>query len=229
MSTVKVVDVIRRVEYVLQDTNIRWPRLELQQWLNEAYLAIALMRPDASSASGTFTCAAGTRQVLTVGFPTALRLLDVTRNLAATSTKKVVRMVNRAVLDDQRPGWHAEAETVNIEHFMFDPRQPKEFFVYPPASNLAQLEVVYSSAPTAHTLTESDLDPDTGSAEVINLDDVYLSPLVDWILYRAYSKDAEYGANEARAAAAYQSFIAVLSAKNQTDAAANPVDMSKVT
>ena len=40
MSTVKVTDIIRRVEDVLQDTNIRWPRTELQNWMNESYLAI---------------------------------------------------------------------------------------------------------------------------------------------------------------------------------------------
>ena len=91
MSTVKVIDIIKRVEDVLQDSNIRWPRTELQNWINESYLAITLLRPDANSKTGTFTCTAGSRQNLTTGFSSALRLLDVTRNLAASSTKKVVR------------------------------------------------------------------------------------------------------------------------------------------
>ena len=64
MSTVKVTDIIRRVEDVLQDTNIRWPRTELQNWMNESYIAITLARPDANAKTGSFTCAAGTRQVL---------------------------------------------------------------------------------------------------------------------------------------------------------------------
>jgi hypothetical protein len=229
MPTVKVTDIIRRVEHVLQDTNIRWPRVELQNWLNEAYMAVVLLRPDACAKSGTFTCAAGSRQVLTDGFPSALRLLDVTRNLASASSKKVVRLVSRSVLDDQRPAWHAETPTVNIQHFTFDPRQPKEFFVYPPATTSAQVEVVYADAPGMHTLTESQLDPAGSSTEVIKLDDIYMSPLIDWILYRAYSKDAEYGANEARAAAAYQAFNAAIGAKSQTDAAASPRSASTVT
>lgn len=229
MSTVKVIDIIRRVEDVLQDSNIRWPRTELQNWLNESYLAITLLRPDANAKSGTFTCAAGTRQVVTAQFPSALRLLDVTRNLAAASTKRVIRLVARSVLDDQRPTWHAETGTVNIQHFTYDPRQPKEFFVYPPATTSAQIEVVYADAPGAHTLTEDALDPYGSNTEVIKLDDIYMSPIIDWVLYRAYSKDAEYGANEARAAAAYNAFNSALGNKTQVDAAIAPNNMSKVT
>lgn len=229
MATVKVTDVIRRVEDVLQDTNIRWPRLELQNWINEAYLAVVLFRPDANSKAGTFTCAAGTRQNVTSVFPTALRLLDVTRNLGATSSKKVIRLVERPVLDDQRPAWHAETPTEDIQHYTFDARQPKEFFVYPPASAGAEIEVVYTAAPETHSLTESELDPDTGSSEVIKLDDIYMSPIIDWVLYRAYSKDAEYGANEVRANASYQAFNAAIGNKTASDTAANPKELSEVT
>ena len=229
MAVVKVVDIIRRVEDVLQDNNVRWPRVELQNWINESYLSITLLRPDAMSSAGTFTCAVGTRQVLTTQFATALRLLDVTRNLAATSNKKVVRLVARSVLDDQRPAWHAETGTVNIQHFTFDPRQPKEFFVYPPATAAAQLEVVYSDTPGTHALSENDLDPDSGNTEVIKLDDIYMSAIIDWVLYRAYSKDAEYGANEARASAAYQAFNGAIGQKSQVDGAASPSNASRVT
>ena len=31
MATIKVIDVISRVEAILQDSNVRWPRLELQR------------------------------------------------------------------------------------------------------------------------------------------------------------------------------------------------------
>ena len=229
MATVKVIDIIRRVEDVLQDTNIRWPRLELQNWINESYLAITLLRPDANAKAATFTCTSGTRQVLTAQFPSALRLLDVTRNVAATSNKKVIRLVSRAVLDDQRPGWHAETGTASIQHYTFDPRQPKEFFVYPPATTAAEVEVVYAASPEAHSLTESELDPDTGSTEVIKLDDIYMSPIIDWVLYRAYSKDAEYGANEQRAVSSYNAFNSAIGAKSQTDSAVSPHNDSKVT
>lgn len=229
MSTVKVTDIIRRVEDVLQDTNIRWPRTELQNWMNESYLAITLARPDANAKTGSFTCATGTRQVLSSEFPSSLRLLDVTRNLATNSGYKVIRLVARSVLDDQRPAWHAETGTTAIQHFTFDPRQPKEFFVYPPATTAAEIEVVYTDSPGATTLTETQLDPAGSDTTVILLDDIYMSPMIDWILYRAYSKDAEYGANEQRAQAAYGAFNAALATKNQVDSAVSPSNMSSVT
>jgi hypothetical protein len=224
MATIKVIDIVERVEDILQDTNVRWPRLELQNWINESYLQIVLMRPDANSKTATLTCVVGTRQTLAVSFPTSLRLLDVVRNLATSSSKKVIRLISRSVLDDQRPSWHAETGTANIENYTFDPRQPKEFFVYPPATTSAQIEVVYADAPGAHALTEAQLDPGAGtpSTVVINLDDTYLSSIIDWVLYRSYSKDAEYAANAQRAVAHNNAFLSGIGAKTQSDVSSAP-------
>ena len=224
MATIKVIEVIKRVEDVLQDSNVRWPRVELQNWLNESYLQIALLRPDASSKTGTLTCVAGSRQTITSGFSTALRLLDVVRNLASSSNKKVVRLIERSVLDDQRPAWHNDTASVNIQNYTFDIRQPKEFFVFPPATTSAQLEVVYADLPGTHSLSEANLHPTTGSAEVIKVDDTYLSVITDWILYRAFSKDAEFAANAARAGAHYQTFMSSIGNKTQSDVGSSPTE-----
>lgn len=225
MATIKVIEVIKRVEDVLQDSNVRWPRLELQNWLNESYLQIVLLRPDASSKTGTFTCVAGSRQSITSGFSSALRLLDVVRNLASSSDKKVVRLIDRSVLDDQRPTWHTETGSVNTQNYTFDIRQPKEFFVYPPATTSTQLEVVYADLPGAHSLSASALDPTTGSnTEIIKVDDTYLSVITDWILYRAFSKDAEFAANAARAGAHYQTFMSSIGNKTQSDVGSSPTE-----
>lgn len=224
MATIKVIEVIKRVEDVLQDSNVRWPRVELQNWLNESYLQIALLRPDASSKTGTLTCVAGSRQTITSGFSTALRLLDVVRNLASSSDKKVVRLIDRSVLDDQRPAWHTDTASVNIQNYTFDVRQPKEFFVFPPATTAAQLEVVYADLPGAHSLSASALDPTGSNTEVIKVDDTYLSVITDWILYRAFSKDAEFAANAARAGAHYQTFMSSIGNKTQSDVGSSPTE-----
>jgi len=224
VATIKVIEIIKRVEDVLQDSNVRWPRVELQNWLNESYLQIALLRPDASSKTGTLTCVAGSRQTITSGFSTALRLLDVVRNLASSSNKKVVRLIDRSVLDDQRPAWHNDTASINIQNYTFDVRQPKEFFVFPPATTSAQLEVVYADLPGTHSLSEANLHPTTGSAEVIKVDDTYLSVITDWILYRAFSKDAEFAANAARAGAHYQTFMSSIGNKTQSDVGSSPTE-----
>jgi len=222
MATVKVVEIVSKVQTVLQDTTgVRWPALELQGWLNDSYREISNLRPDANTQTGTFTCAAGARQAITAVFPSATRLVEVVRNVASSSAKGAVRLVARQVLDDQRRTWYDEPQTVNIEHFVFDPRLPKEFLVYPPAASSAQLEVIYASVPLAHTLTEAQL-VNPATTEVIRIDDSYANSMIDYVLYRAYSKDAEYAANAQRATLHYQAFQGALGVTAQTNAASQP-------
>lgn len=222
MATEKVVTLVSKAQTLLQDvTSVRWPVLELQGWLNDAYREIVNLRPDSNTQTGTYSCAAGPRQVLTVQFPNALRLIEAIRNVATTSDKRAIRLIDRRVLDEQRRTWYAETPSVTLQHYMFDPRVPKEFLVYPPASSLAQLEVAYSSVPTAHTLTEAQLT-NPATAEVIRIDDSFANALIDYVMYRAYSKDAEYAANANRAVAHFQAFQNALGVKGQTEAASQP-------
>lgn len=222
MSTVKVVDVIDRAKTLLQDTtSVRWPLTELQLWLNDSYRDIVNLRPDANTQTGTYTCTAGPRQNITSVFSSALRLIDVVRNVATSSDKSAIRITNRHMLDDQRRTWYGETPTVNIQHYMFDPRLPKEFLVYPPATTAAELEVVYASVPQGHALSEADLgNPLT--TDTISVDDSYAGAILDYILYRAYSKDAEYAGNSQRAVAHMQAFQAALTGKGQVEAASQP-------
>lgn len=222
MATEKVVTLISKAQTLLQDvTSVRWPVLELQGWLNDAYREVVNLRPDSNTQTGTFTCAAGPRQVVTAQFSNALRLIEAVRNVAAGSDKRAVRLIDRKVLDEQRRTWYAETASVTIQQYMFDPRVPKEFLVYPPATTAAQLEIAYSSVPTAHALTENQLT-NPATTEVIRIDDSYANALLDYMLYRAYSKDADYAANAQRAVAHFQAFQNALGVKGQTEAASQP-------
>lgn len=223
MATATVGDIITRADVILQDNNVRWPLTELLYWLNDSYRAIVMQRPDANMQSGTFTCAAGTRQRLVDGgFPEALRLRAVVRNL--TGTKRAVRLIQQAVLDDQRSSWHGEAGTSDIQHYVYDPLNPREFMVYPPALANTTLEIVYSSVPTQHLIAEAALKT---SVEVIKLPDIYVNPILDYVLYRAYAKDSEYAANAQRAQAHFQAYATALGAGVQADAATAPQDDSR--
>jgi hypothetical protein len=222
MATVKVVDLIVRARTLLQDQDsVRWTVTELQYWLNDGYRDVLNLRPDSNTLTGEFTCVAGPRQVLTTTFPNASRLVSVVRNTAPTSNKYGVRLVNNRTLDDQRKGWYAETPTVSIEEYMFDPRQPREFLVYPPATTAARLEVAYTQIPAPHTLSESQLT-NTATAETIRIDDSFANALLDYVLYRAYSKDAEQQGNAARAVAHFQAFQNSLGVAAQANAASQP-------
>jgi len=207
--TITAQSVVRRATDLLQDpSSIRWPAHELVRWLNDAQRAIIKARPDALNVTATMTLAAGSRQDLDNAAlsPPPAKLIEITRNVAATSAKESVTQVQRQILDDQVPGWHGLAGKVNVKHYMFDVRDPKTFYVYPPATALAQLEVMYCAYPTDIA------EPADGStyADVagnISLPDIFGDDVLNLVLYRAYSKDADYAGNAERAAA-YLSMVA---------------------
>lgn len=72
------------------------------------------------------------------------------------------------------------------------------------------VELVYSASPTDCTLSST-----------ISVDDIYANALLDYVLYRAYSKDADYAQNAQLAVAHYQAFSASLGAKSQNEVARN--------
>lgn len=201
--TIQAQSIIRRAVETLQDTtSVRWPVNELVRYLNDAQREVVLYRPDSMVTNATVTCSAGSRQKLP---DNGSKLIEVIRNAASGSTKKSVRMINREILDAQTPGWHNIVGTVDILHFMYDPRDPRVFYVYPPATASAQLDIVYAAYPT--DITEpSDGALYTAVSGNISLPDIYGNAVLDYILYRAYTKDSEYAGNAQRAQAHYAAF-----------------------
>ena len=207
--------IVLRAVGVLQDTtSIRWPANELVRWLNDGQREVVMYRPDAMNTTTTMTLAAGSRQDLDSASltPAPAKLIEITRNMASASTKQAVRLVPRQILDAQTPGWHNLSGSVNILHYMFDSRDPKTFYVYPPALATAQLEVMYAAFPTDVT------EPADGALYSavtgnVSIPDIYGNALLDYILYRAYSKDSEYAGNAQRAQAHYTAFTNTLGAE----------------
>lgn len=207
MGTITAQTIIDRAQIILQDTTaIRWTEDELLGWLNDGQREIASLRPDASAVAAAFTTVAGTKQTLPAN---ATALLDVVRTVGGSA----VRKVPQAILDAQRPGWHSESSGA-AKHFCYDPRTPKVFYLYPPSAGAVQLDIKYQAPP-------ADV---AAIGAVINIDDAYMTALIDYVLFRAYSKDADYTANEGRALSARKSFENTLGLKAQADAAATPRD-----
>ena len=209
--------VIRRCVETLQDnTSIRWPVAELVRYLNDGQREVALYRPDSMGTSTTVTCVTGTKQSLPTN---GAKLIEVVRNSGAS--KKAVRLTNREILDAQLPGWHNVTPTSEVLHYMYDPRDPRVFYVYPPATASAQLDIVYSAYPLDIT------EPGDGSLHTavtgnIGVPDIYTNALQDYILYRAYTKDSEYAGNAARAQAHYAAFANTLGVEIKATVAVGP-------
>jgi hypothetical protein len=198
--------IVRRVVETLQDnTSVRWPVNELVRYLNDGQREIVLYRPDAMVTNAAVALAAGSKQALPAN---GTKLIEVVRNTAGN--KRSVRLVNREILDSQSPGWHNITGATEILHFMYDPRDPKVFYVYPPAAaSGASLDVVYAAMPT--DITEpADGALYTAVSGNISVPDIYGNVIQDYVLYRAYSKDSEYAGNAARAQAHYGAFANAL-------------------
>ena len=199
-------NILDRATLILQDeSNVRWTRTELLKWLNDAQREIVLQRPDSLAVNDAVTLVAGTKQSIPA---TAIQLLDVVRNVNG----RAIRLVDRKIMDAQQPDWHTQTQSSTIKHFMFDLRDPKHFYVYPPAVVGTQVEAVYSTDPTDCASESS----------AIALNDIYANAMVDYVLYRSYLKDADYAGNAQRASAHYTTFLQSIGAKTQVDATINP-------
>ena len=210
--------IVRRCVETLQDTSsIRWPVAELVRYLNDGQREIIVHRPDAMVTNGSLALVAGTRQSIPA---TGTKLIDVVRN--TSGNKKAVRLCAREILDAQSTGWHNLAGVTEIVHFMFDPRDPKTFYVYPPAAaSGASLEIVYSALPTDVTEPAAGTDY-TAVTGNISVPDIYNNVLQDYILYRAYKKDSTYAGNDARASANYAAFANALGIEVKATVAVAP-------
>jgi hypothetical protein len=152
-------------------------------------------------------CASGAKQVLP---PEGLRLIKVEAN---TVSGEPITLIDVDILNEQVPNWRkTRTETKNIEHYVYDDRDPKHFYVYPTPVDALEIDLVYSVAPAAPA----------SKGSTITIDDIYFNALVEYVLYRAYQRDTENQANMSRAAAHYSAFDVALSGKIQADAAASP-------
>lgn len=206
----KASDVLTRANDLLLDAgNTRWSAAELLRWLNDGRRELAITRPDLYAVISVVALISGTKQTV----PTdGTRFIDAIRNVNVDDTPgAAVRIVEREDLDAQYPGWH-QATAGATANFMFDERVPKTYWVYPPAVTGAKLEIAYSQEPVEVTDTNTTLTQEG----------LYANALVDYIIYRAFSKDSTFAANAQRAAAAYTLFKSAIGEGDARDLSTSP-------
>lgn len=218
--TVTVQSVVDRVQTTLQDTTgIRWPVVdELVLWVNDAQREVALIKPDAAAMNETITLVAGTKQSIP---PLGNRLLRVVRNMSSAASNatggRSIRIVDRDILDANTPTWHDPTVTgdaahgTTCKHYIYDEANPRNFYVYPGVSGSAFIEIIYSKNPVQVTLSDS-----------LSIPAIYANAIVDYTLFRAYTKDAEFAANANRANTHYQLFMVAVTGKGQLDVINSP-------
>lgn len=185
-------DVVTRAAILLNDVgnstigvaaNTRWSQAELIDWVSDAQRQIVLARPSASNDAKFITLVAGTRQSLPVD---GWLLLSVNRNASG----RAIRQTDRKILDAQNPNWHVDPSQAVVWNYTYDENDQYNFYVYPPNDGTGSIELNYSvMPPQMATLTDTLL-----------LDSIYLTPMVDYVCFRALSKDAEFAGGASLAA-----------------------------
>ena len=200
MATVTVDSTLARASILLQDpTNIRWPLWELLNWLNDGQREVVLRKPNAFVRNTALVMIAGTKQSIPSD---GVQLLDVVRNLPGSS----IRIVDREILDAQLPDWHIMPAVSQVKHYCYSEQDLKNFYVYPPNNGAGVVELIYSASPNNCLI-----------GGVISIDDIYQSALLDYVMYRAYSKDTEYNASPERVEKHYAAFMNSLGGKLQME------------
>ncbi|MBE2897786.1 hypothetical protein HPC37_02815 [Pasteurellaceae bacterium 20609_3] len=177
MAQILISEVIDRAKVTAQDVDfIQWPESEWLSWFNECMLALSAARTDAGADYRTVTIKAGSKQDLP---DDANKLIEVVRN---TSSGHAIRPIDRKILDEQHLDWHKTTGT-EPRYYAYDERTPKVFWVYPSVSGGDhQLDIVVAKSPKKAT----------SKTEKIEVEDWFAPAIVDYLLYRAYLKHAEY-------------------------------------
>ena len=207
MGTLTGANLISRIQDSLQDTTgVRWTEAELLRYINDAQREVVNFKPQASADHSNVQLVTGTEQSIP---DVALSLIKVVRNMSATggsaTGKKSIRLVDEDILNSIEPDWHDPTVTGDaahgsvIKHYIFDPDDPRRFYVYPGVKSglNAYVELITSRSPTDLSATSS----------TIYIDDIYGNALVDYVLFRCYMKDSEFAGNAQRASQHYQLFL----------------------
>jgi hypothetical protein len=219
-GTLTGANIITRVQDTLQDTtSVRWSEAELLRYINDAQREIVNLRPESSADHANVQLVAGTEQTIP---DVGLRLIKVVRNMSAAGSsatgKRTIRLVSSDILNAQDPDWHDPAVTGSSAHgtvvknYIFDEDDPRKYYVYPGISGNAYVEIVFSRTPTDLSSTSS----------TIYVDDIYGNAIVDFVLYKAYMKDAEYASNSQRASIHYQLFTTSIGQGGQAQTLLDP-------
>jgi hypothetical protein len=210
MSTITGQTIATKVQKLLHDeTAVRWTEAELVGWINSAQKEIVLYKPNSITSTLDYQLDPGTFQNVSAkaGFANVIQLLDVIRSTTGGANGKAVTNISREILDSTLPDWHSVTATAVPLHYIHNPLDPKNFYVYPPNTGAGSVQILVAVEPTDLVALASNL----------SLDSIYESVVLDYVLYRAFSKDTEHTANMQRSAGHYNAFMSALKGKFQME------------
>jgi hypothetical protein len=199
---IQVADLLRRFQNVMMDAKaVRWSETEAIDWINDGATEIVLRRPAARAITLIHPLEQGTLQHAP---DRVSQMLDVICNIRPDGLPgAAIRICDRQQLDDIDPNWHGKRAGVT-RHYMIDERSPTTFYVYPPAQAGAQIMALGAEPPPAVT----------DKTDTLDMRSEFISAILNWMMYRAHSKDSQYSQGST-AALHYQAFTDAIGAPSQ--------------
>lgn len=189
MGTTLASTLISRGRGILQDsdsTSYTWSDADLLSYLDDGQRDIVFLKPNAYIVNEVLQLVAGTKQTVHDG----IGLIKLVRFMGTdgTTAGDVINFVPMEQANYQERTWHSATACATPEFYTYDENDPGYFYVYPPqpTSSMGYVEEVHIGLPAT-------LDATT---DAIVLNDIYQTPMLNYMLYRAYSRetDAQSGA-----------------------------------
>lgn len=213
-------DLMARARIVLQDEDsVRWPLAELSDWINDGLREISRQAPSAFARTDDLVLVAGVKQALPDAYTRMLRpIVNAPFEGADRAPRVAVTVVDQFTLDIVQPDWHSERrKRQQVRHVMLDEAAPRTFYVYPSNDGTGRLRAVMAVR-FAPVVAAGAADALASYAAEVGVDDLYANALLDYVLYRAFSKDAQYAGSMQRAAAHFSQFGAAVNMQMGADA-----------
>jgi hypothetical protein len=208
-----IFDEVRRTIHDEDSANYRWTDAELIDYLNAGMRQIVVIVPEANTVETIEDTATSrvARQVLPAG---GIKFIRVARNYAddGTTPQGTLRYVEKDVLDTYDPDWEYDstlkADGANFfEHYCHESREPKVYYLYPPpAADNKRYAAVYSAVPTAVTAV----------GNTYPLADEYINAAIQYIVYRALTKESRQTLPDAYRQQLWQNFLIALGLHRQS-------------
>jgi hypothetical protein len=182
MGTVLASTIISRARGILNDTDstsYTWSNADLLSYLNAAQRNIVFLKPETYIENEVVQLAAGTKQDVTDG----IGLIKLTRNMGTGSTPGApIFLVPMEQFNYIVAGFHTATASATVEVYAYDKDDPAHYYVYPPQpSTPGYVEEIHIGLPS--NLSET--------SDAIILADIYEDALLNYILYRAYSREVD--------------------------------------
>jgi hypothetical protein len=211
-------DITDRASDLLKDADhVRWPLASLYRWIGDSQRTIVEMRPSANPSHVDITLVEGAVQTVPA---TAFRLLDIVRNVGTGGKPgRAITYADLEMMNLADPNWMLATKERTIRQWLYDERNPRVFYTYPPAS-------VSGTAPKVVGLVSTLPAAPTAAGDTLILNDEYLEAVLAYTMFLCYSQESE-SANPVQARAWLTAFSGVMQGKPLFELKAGPKGMAQ--